>query len=84
MRLQTELHLFLMTTVAIGIAALSLMIWAFALIARNGGWVKAMKRTDDGRWPTARWLILAGALLGVAFAAMMTWLAGLTLGPWPH
>jgi hypothetical protein len=60
------------------------MVWAFALIVRNGGWAKAMKRTDDGRWPAARWLMLVSAMLGVVSAAIMTWLAGLNLGPWPH
>jgi hypothetical protein len=83
MRLQTEFHIVVLTTAAVGVGALSLILWAFSLIARNGGWVQAMKRTEDGRWPAARWLLLVGALLGVVSAPIMTWLAGLKFA-WPH
>ena len=49
------------------------MIAAFVLIARHGGWTKAIQQPiADGRWTLPRRLLLAGASLGMLFAVGVT------------
>jgi hypothetical protein len=52
----------------IGSVGLILMVSAFVLVARQGGWQKAMQGADPGRWSLPRKLMFTGALLGVVFA----------------
>jgi hypothetical protein len=78
MSVQTEGRIALFVIAAIGITANSLVVWGVVIIARNGGWTKATQR------PAALGLLLAGALLGLVFVGIVTWLAGLKMGPWPH
>ena len=56
----------------IGLVGVFLMIAAFALIARRGGWQQAMQPDAPGRWPLPRYLMLIGALLGCLFPVLMS------------
>jgi hypothetical protein len=49
----------------------SLMVAAFMLVARRGGWQQAMQPDTDGHWPLPRKLMASGAGLGCLFAALM-------------
>jgi hypothetical protein len=53
---------------AVGVIGLCLMLAAFVMVARRGGWQQAMKPDAGGHWPAPRLLMLIGALLGTAFA----------------
>jgi hypothetical protein len=53
--------------VALGAVGFAMMVAAFGLVAARGGWVRAMQSDAQGRWPLARWLMLAGAACGVLF-----------------
>ena len=55
-------------------AALGFMTTAFILIARRGGWEKAMQKTaTEGQWPAQRILMIIGASLGCLFGILF-WL----------
>jgi len=57
---------------AVGAIGLCLMLAAFVLVARRGGWKKAISEpANERRWPAQRVLMLAGAVLGVLFSAML-------------
>jgi len=58
--------------VAIGVVGLGLMVAAFALVRRRGGWQSAMQPDAGGCWSAPRRLMYAGALLGVLFAILLT------------
>lgn len=51
---------------AIGATGVGLMVAAFVLIARQGGWNRAIQQPiAERRWPLARWLMPIGAGLGL-------------------
>jgi hypothetical protein len=52
---------------AVGLVGFCLMLTAFVLVARQGGWQPAMQGLPGGRWPLPRRLMFTGALLGVLF-----------------
>jgi hypothetical protein len=56
---------------AVGAVGVGLMLAAFVLIGRRGGWQQALKADARGRWPAPRILLLIGALLGFAFASVL-------------
>lgn len=55
---------------AIGALGFVLMLAAF-LVAAFRGWVRAMSPDASGRWPMARWLMLAGAGCGTLFGLLL-------------
>jgi hypothetical protein len=56
---------------AVGAVGVGLMLAAFVLVGRRGGWQQALKADARGRWPAPRILLLIGALLGFAFASVL-------------
>jgi hypothetical protein len=54
--------------VVAGTVGCCLMLAAFVMIGRRGGWQQAMKPDARGRWPAPRRLMLIGAVLGAAFS----------------
>lgn len=60
----------------IGLLSFCSMAAAFVLIARRGGWQRAMQPTAEDRWPLPRRLTFVGAMLGVLFGAMYWVLPG--------
>lgn len=49
-----------------------LMLAAFIMVARRGGWQQAMPADAHGRWPLPRYLMLIGAFLGCLFPLLMS------------
>jgi hypothetical protein len=64
----------ILTVMVVGFFGFCLMVAAFVLVARQGGWVQAMRSEPDGRWSLPRRLMFAGAMVGVVF-----WLAAAIL-----
>jgi hypothetical protein len=62
---------------AVAVVGFCLMLVAFGMIVRRGGWQPALQLTAEGRWPLARRLLLTGAALG-AFSGLLMFLLGLT------
>ena len=60
----------LIITLVIGLLGFCAMAAAFVLIARRGGWQRAMQPTAEDRWPLPRRLMLVGAMLGVLFGVL--------------
>jgi hypothetical protein len=60
----------LLVLIAPGLVGFTLMIVAFVMVARQGGWTPAMQPDPQGRWPLPRRLMCAGAGLGVLFAVI--------------
>jgi multisubunit Na+/H+ antiporter MnhB subunit len=56
---------------AVGAVGFCLMLTAFVMVGRRGGWQQAMKPDARGHWPAPRLLMLIGALLGVVFALLL-------------
>jgi hypothetical protein len=69
----------IITVTAIGVVGFCLMLAAFGMVARRGGWQQAMQPDAHGRWPVPRYLMLVGALLGTVFGLLL-FLPGLI--PW--
>src|SRR5436305_1879309 len=57
---------------AVILTGLGLMLTAYVLAARSGGWGQAMETDADGRWSVPRRLMVAGAVLGVVAALILT------------
>ncbi len=58
--------LVLYSLAAVGAVGVFLMLVAFVLIARQGGWQKAIQQPiAEGRWPLTRRLLLVGPILGM-------------------
>ena len=56
----------------IGAIGVCLIASAFVLVARHGGWSRAMQQPiAERRWPPARRLMLAGASLALFFAILI-------------
>jgi hypothetical protein len=53
--------------IAVGFIGFCLMMAAFVLVGRQGGWSPAMQSEPHGRWSLARRLLFAGACLGAIF-----------------
>jgi hypothetical protein len=67
----------------VGFVGVCLMVAAFVMVARQGGWREAMKSEPDGRWSLPRRLMFAGALLGIVFGVVVTLLFAIPGGiPW--
>jgi hypothetical protein len=62
----------ILVVLGIAVLGLSLMLAAFVLMARRGGWEPAMQPDAQGRWPLPRYLMLAGASLGCLFALLLS------------
>jgi hypothetical protein len=56
---------------AVGAVGLWLMLAAFVMVGRRGGWQQAIKPDARGHWPAPRNLMLVGAVLGAAFGLLM-------------
>jgi len=56
--------------VTIGIIGFGLMTAAFVMIARRGGWQKAMQGEDNRRWTLPRGLMVTGAFLCALFGVI--------------
>ena len=69
----------ILLALAIGVIGFGLMTAAFILVARRGGWQKAMQGEDQRRWPLPRRLMAAGALLCAIFP-LLTLIPGVV--PW--
>jgi hypothetical protein len=69
---------FLAEGAVMGVAAAGfcLMLVAFGMIIRRGGWQPAMQLTAEGRWPLPRRFLLTGAALG-AVSGLLMFLLGL-------
>jgi hypothetical protein len=61
----------ILAILAVGVVGFCLMLAAFVLVARRGGWQQAMKPDARGHWPAPRHLMFIGALLGVAFSLLL-------------
>ena len=62
----------ILAVLAIASVGLCLMLTAFVLVARCGGWQQAMQSNAQGRWPLPRYLMLIGASLGCLFPLLMS------------
>jgi hypothetical protein len=62
---------------ALAAAGFCLLLAAFALIVRRGGWRPAPQPGAQGPWPLPRRFLLAGAVLGALSGVLMI-LLGLT------
>jgi hypothetical protein len=62
---------------AVAAVGFCLMLVAFGMIVRRGGWQPALQVTADGRWTLPRRLLLTGAVLG-ALSGLLMFLLGLT------
>jgi hypothetical protein len=73
----------ILTAIVLGFVGFCLMVAAFILVARQGGWRQAMQSEPDGRWPLARRLMVAGAFLGIVFGIVVNLLFLIPGGiPW--
>ena len=73
----------ILAAIAVGFVGFCLMVAAFVLVARQGGWKQAMRLEPDGRWSLPRRLMFAGALLGMVFAVAVNLLFAIPGGiPW--
>jgi hypothetical protein len=54
--------------IAVGAIGFGLMLAAFMLVGRRGGWQQAMAADIRGHWPAPRRLMFTGASLGIVFA----------------
>jgi hypothetical protein len=58
----------ILAAIVMGFVGFCLMVAAFVLVARQGGWRPAMRSTPNGRWSLPRRLMFAGAFLGILFS----------------
>jgi hypothetical protein len=73
----------ILTTIVVGFVGFCLMVAAFVMVGRQGGWRQAMRSEPDGRWSLPRRLMFAGALLGMVFGAVVMLLFAIPGGiPW--
>jgi hypothetical protein len=61
----------ILIALAVGVVGFGLMVVSFALVAHEGGWVRAMRAGTGGAWPLRRRLMFAGAVLGLLFSAIV-------------
>jgi hypothetical protein len=75
--------LFLLILAAVGLIGFCLMMAAFALVARAGGWQQAMWPTPHVRWPLPKVLMVIGAFLGALYGVVLFVLSLIPGGlPW--
>jgi hypothetical protein len=55
----------------VGAVGFCLMLAAFVMVGRRGGWQHALTPDARGRWPAPRLLMLVGAVLGAAFGLLL-------------
>jgi hypothetical protein len=73
----------ILAAIAVGFVGFCLMVAAFVLVARQGGWKQAMRLEPDGRWSLPRRLMFAGASLGTVFGVVVLLLFAIPGGiPW--
>jgi hypothetical protein len=61
----------ILTAIVVGLVGFCLMVAAFIMVARIGGWRQAMQSEPDDRWSTPRRLMFTGALLGIVYCAVV-------------
>jgi hypothetical protein len=59
---------------AVAAVGFCLLLVAFGMIVRRGGWQPALRLTTEGRWPLPRRLLLTGAALGALSRLLMVFL----------
>lgn len=64
-------HIPIIALLTIGLVGFSLMLAAFTLVRRRGGWQSAMKSDAGGHWLLPRKIMFAGASLGVLFVLLI-------------
>jgi hypothetical protein len=69
-------------TLVVGVAGFGTMCAAFIQVSRQGGWEQAMAPTSEGKWSSARRLMLIGAFLGSGFGLFMLALVVFGGLPW--
>jgi hypothetical protein len=62
----------IIAVLATGGLGFCLMLAAFVIVTRRGGWQQAMQPDAPGRWPLPRYLLLIGASLGCLFPMLMS------------
>jgi hypothetical protein len=73
----------ILAAAVVGFVGFCLMVAAFVLVARRGGWRQAMQPEPDGRWSLPRRLMFAGASLGTVFGVVVLLLFAIPGGiPW--
>jgi hypothetical protein len=73
----------ILATTVVGAIGFCLMVAAFLLVARQGGWRQAMQSKPDGRWSLPRRLMFVGAFLGMVFGVVVLLLFAIPGGiPW--
>jgi hypothetical protein len=69
----------------VGAVGFCLMLAAFVVVGRRGGWQQAMRPTPEAPWPLPRRLMVIGAALGVLFGVSVVVLSLIPGGiPWQH
>jgi len=72
----------LLVLAAIGLVGFGLMMAAFILVARAGGWEPAMWPTPHIPWPLPKRLMIIGAWLGVVYSVAIVVLSLIGALPW--
>ena len=73
----------ILAAIVVGFVGFCLMVAAFIMIARQGGWRQAMQSEPDGRWSLARRFMFGGAFLGMVFGVVVLLLFAIPGGiPW--
>lgn len=73
----------ILTVLVVGFVGFCLIVVAFVLVPRQGGWMQAMRSKPDGRWSLPRRLMFAGAFLGTVFGVVVLLLFAIPGGiPW--
>jgi hypothetical protein len=73
----------ILAVTAVGFAGFCLVVAAFIMVARQGGWRQAMQSGPDGRWSLPSRLMFAGAFLGMFFGVVVNLLFLIPGGiPW--
>jgi hypothetical protein len=73
----------ILTAIVMGFVGFCLMVGAFIMVARQGGWRQAMRSKSDGPWSLSRHLMFAGAFLGIVFSLAVAILFLIPRGiPW--
>lgn len=72
----------LILAIIVGVAGFGTMCVAFLQVWRQGGWQQAMALTSDGRWSSARRLMVIGAGLGAGFGLFIFALSVFGGLPW--
>jgi amino acid transporter len=58
----------ILVAIVVGFVGFCLMVASFVMVARQGGWKRAMRSEPGGRWSLPRRLMFAGAFFGIVFS----------------